>query len=162
MATLTLETNMRIALGGESARFDISRANAAATNKVVDATFTLPDGQALGSETTLWQSAQHASASALTSPFGCMFIVADPDTLGPSALPVDVEVTHTINGGAINSTTYRIDRNTPLFLPSSITGTTFTIADSANPSRITRIKARNPAVEAAGVNDVQIRIVGFL
>lgn len=166
MATLTLETNFRVTLGGESARADIIRAAQSLSYKVHDSVVNLAAG-ATSTFVTLWQSASHGvQVNPLPEQFSFGVILIDPDAEAASVLPMDIELASTRNNATtvtVANQIRRIDRNRPIILSSSLTGADFTnIGTVATPGTVfdhfTRIRARNP--NATG--DMKIRTALFL
>lgn len=154
MATLTLETNFRATLGGESVRADITRAALTVASKVADVIQSI----AAGATVTLWQSAAHGvSTNPLPEQFNWGAILVDPDSAASSVLPLDIELASTRNNATtvtVSNQIRRCDRNRPMLLASSLTGADFTnIGTVAAPGtafdHITRIRVRNPSASDA-------------
>ena len=129
MATLTLETNFRVTLGGESARADITRAALSVTQKVFDSVVNIPSG-ATSTLVTLWQSDKHGvTTNPLPEQFSWGIILVDAEAGAASVVPLDIELASTRNN-AVTVTTMnqilRADRNRPILLPNSLTGADIT------------------------------------
>lgn len=162
MAVLTVETNFRATLGGESVRADISQAEQVIGTKVADIVASI----AAGATVTLWQSAAHGvSTNPLPVQFTRGFIMVDPDSLLATAEPLDIELASTRNNAVtvtVGNTIFRVDRDAAFMLGASLTGSNFAgIGTIAAPGivfdQFTRIRVTNPNATDA----VIVRLVLF-
>lgn len=160
-ATFTPQFKGRMRMGSESIRFDITGALANLETKF-DAMFTLAEGQALGSETTLWTAEDHADAETLEEQFKFGILLIDPDGENDTFPVVDVEISTTLNTAGTTATWLeRHDRNFPWMRGTSRGATSFTNIDgTTNFTQVTMIRARNTlAVDADVDNSVRVRLL---
>lgn len=173
MATLTQTLKLALALGAENIDPSIVRSFAVA-EKVADIVVKIAENQASAAPTTLWVSSQHGVATnPLVSPFTTGLFLVDPDAANASILPLSIEIASTRhNSTTVDKIVRRVDRNTPLLFPSSMSGQSiaevgdgtdlFALLGGTAPTnvpRITRIRVHNPNPAAAGVNDVVCRLL---
>lgn len=160
-ATFTPQFKGRVQIGSESVRFDVTGSLGSVSTKF-DAMFTLPAGQALGSETTLWTAEDHGDAETIEEQFKFAILLIDPDGLNETSPVVDVGVGTTKNTAGTNEErVHRHSRNFPWMRGSSRSGATFTdISGTADFTQVTQIRARNLLDDDADIdNDIVVRLL---
>lgn len=155
MATLNTRYQGAVSVGGESSRWDILRSVSGLTTKI-DRIVNLAADTSLGSETTIWQGSSHGSANP-SSEFALLVVFVDPDATG-AAVSVDIGIGITDDAGAVTERVFRASKDTPLVLPGSRCGSSFTVVASSDMDRVTRIRGRNPNT-TAGTNDIKVRVL---
>lgn len=168
MADLNLAWRAIMALASGNAGFDVVRTLEDLGELIYDSTVVLPEGQAVGSATTLWTGTNHGAAGVSASIFSFAALLVDPEEALATALPVDVQLFTTLLGtGTVLNWTHRQTREVPLLLASPLAAghqgtasTALTNVSGATPDVISRIDARNPATAVGdGSNDVTVRLI---